>query len=606
MQQMGQIKIMPPELASQLAAGEVVERAASVVKELVENSLDAGATAVEIEVSLTRKRIRVKDDGFGIAPSELELALGRHGTSKITGIEDISKIGSFGFRGEALPSIASVSRLTLTSHRKGEKAGRRIVSEGGKVVDITDAPAISGTEVIIENLFYNTPARRKFTRANSTEQMHITSRVIQAALSAPGVRFGFIKDKKRVLELPPASSLLDRVRGIFGQEYAEQLVEADFGDYKIKITGLVGMPGFNRATAIDQYFFVNSRPVKDPVIRYAVARAYEDLLPRGRRPVVFLNIEMPPEQVDVNCHPAKAEVRFSSPGEVSSALLAAIRRSLGRAAVPHGETVAAFSQPVDGFGEGGTPAQRDGSVTPQAGPGLGAGFERTFEIWSSPFSHRAPAAESGEAELRSLDPQPAHGRLSSAAVPVGQLFRTFLVFEDGDRVVILDQHTVHERILFERVMRRMKTSAIERQALLVTDTFKLDTKSSGILSDHLTDFDSLGWLIEEFGENSFVLREVPALLVGKDYVEIVRELISVIAQSRDAEFTRMISDLAARMACRGSVMAGDALNLKEIAALAEEFAKVELPYTCPHGRPVALTVSREKLYKDFGRPPPRH
>ena len=588
---------MPPELASQLAAGEVVERAASVVKELVENSLDASATAVEVEVSLTRKRIRVKDDGFGIAPFELELALGRHGTSKITGIEDISKIGSFGFRGEALPSIASVSRLTLTSHRKGEKAGRRIVSEGGKVVDITDAPAISGTEVIIENLFYNTPARRKFTRANSTEQMHITSRVIQAALSAPGVRFGFIKDKKRVLELPPAGSLLERVRGIFGEEYADQLVEADFGDYNIKITGLVGMPGFNRATAIDQYFFVNSRPVKDPVIRSAVARAYEDLLPRGRRPVVFLNIEMPPEQVDVNCHPAKAEVRFSSPGEVSSALLAAIRRSLGRAAVPHGETAAAFSQPVEGFG---------GGVAAQAGPALGQGFERTFELWSSPSPYTAPSGGGGEAELRSLDPQQAHGRLSASAVPVGQLFRTFLVFEDGDRVVIMDQHTVHERILFERVMRRMKTSAIERQTLLVTDTFKLDTKSSGILSDHLTDFDSLGWLIEEFGENSFVLREVPALLVGKDYIEIVRELISVIAQSRDAEFTQMISDLAARMACRGSVMAGDALSLKEIAALAEEFAKVELPYTCPHGRPVALTVSREKLYKDFGRPPPRH
>ena len=598
-----QIKVMPPELASRIAAGEVVERPASVVKELIENSLDANASFIEIEASLTRKRIRIKDDGFGIAPGELELALGRHGTSKIGCLDDIYSIDSYGFRGEALPSIASVSKLTLTSYRKGEKTGRKIVTEGGKIKERLDAPQVPGTEVIVENLFYNTPARRKFTRTNSTEMMHITSRVIQSALGAPSVRFSFIKDNKRVLELPPAKSLLERVRSIFGQEYAQGLVEANFTDYNVKISGLVGKPDFNRATAIDQYFFVNKRPVKDPLLRSAVSRAYEDLIPRGRRPVVFLNIELPPASLDVNVHPTKAELRFSNPGEMSSVILHSIRKSLGSAARPQTQNAPAFSQPLAPFG-------RTGGADPShTAPGFGApshtqggGFERTFELWSSPSHASAAAAAATDFTERSLLMQSAHGRLSANAVPLGQLFRTFLLFEEGEKMVIMDQHTVHERILFERLMKRFKSCAIERQRLLVTDTFKLDAKSSGILADHLKDFTNLGWDIEEFGENSFVLREVPALLVGKNYIEIVRELITVIEQNRDAEFSRMVSDCAARMACRGAVMAGDALNLKEIAALAEEFAKVELPYTCPHGRPVAITVDKESLYKNFSRP----
>ena len=594
---------MAPELASRIAAGEVVERPASVIKELIENSLDAGASSIEIEVSFNRKRMRVKDDGLGIAPGEMELALGRHGTSKIGCFDDIYNISSFGFRGEALPSIASVSRLTLTSYRKGEKGGRKIIAEGGKVKERLDAPPLPGTEVVVENLFYNTPARRKFTRTNSTEMMHVTSRVIQSALGAPTVRFSFIKDNKRVLELPPAKSMLERVRAIFGQEYAQNLVEAEFTDYNVKISGLVGKPDFNRATAIDQYFFVNKRPVKDPLLRSAVSRAYDGLLPRGRRPVVFLNIELPPASLDVNVHPSKAELRFSSPGEMSSVVLQSIRKSLGNASRLNTENAPAFSQPLPPFGRTETPHQADASS--QFGGGSAAargGFERSFELWSSPHIAAAGGEAASDIFEKPLQMQATHGRLSANAVPIGQLFRTFLLFEEGEKMVIMDQHTIHERILFERLMKRFKTSAIERQRLLVTDSFKLDAKSSGILTDHLKDFSNLGWDIEEFGENSFAIREVPALLVGKEYGEIVKELIVVIEQSRDAEFSRMVSDCAARMACRGAVMAGDALSLKEIAALAEEFAKVELPYTCPHGRPVAMSVDRDSLYKNFSRP----
>jgi len=586
-----QIKILPEELASQLAAGEVVERAASVVKELVENSLDAKATGIDIEVSLPRKRIRVYDNGQGIAPGELEAAVARHGTSKVSCIDDIFRIGSYGFRGEALPSIASVSRLTLSSHRRGEDAGRKIVVEGGKAEAVTDAPAFGGTEVLVENLFYNTPARRKFTRSDATEMMHITSRVIQAALSAPGVRFNFIKEKKRVLELPPAKTLLERVGQIFGPEYAANLVPIEFDDFNLKVEGLAGKPDFNRATGLDQYFFINDRPVKDVVLRLAVARSYEDLMPRGRKPVAFIFIKTPPETIDVNVHPAKAEVRFQDPSKISGAVHTAIRRALGRSAVPHGDRLRSFSQSTEDF-----------AVQPAVPDRQGAYGESASGFVSSELWNRPDGGAGGTPLFTQLDLGADHGRLGDGALALGQLFKTFILFEDGDQLVIMDQHTVHERVLFERVMKRFRESSIERQSLLTAETVKLDAGLAGVLSDHLETLDGLGWGIDLFGRDSFAIREVPALLTDRDYGEIVRELVSFIAEHREVEFSKMVSDLAARMACRAAVKAGDALSRGEMQSLAGELAKADIPYTCPHGRPVAMTVSREKLFRNFQRP----
>ncbi|MEE8484192.1 MAG: DNA mismatch repair endonuclease MutL [Nitrospinota bacterium] len=591
------IKIMPAELASQIAAGEVVERPASVVKELVENSLDAGATSVEIEVSLKRRRIRVKDDGRGVPPGEIELALSRHGTSKIFCSDDIFGIGTYGFRGEALPSIASVSRLTFTSCRNGQKAGRLIVVEGGKTVDVKDAPPLTGTETLVENLFYNTPARKKFIRSDSTEMTHITARVIQAALSASQVRFTFIRDKKRVLELSPAKDLLERVRQIFGAEYAENLVEIGHEGFNIKVTGLVGKPDFNRASSMDQYFFVNKRPVKDAVIRMATARAFEGLLPKGRKAVIFLNISVPVETVDVNVHPAKAEVRFARSDVVAGAIISAIHKALGRFARQESGGPKAFSQERGVFTAG--PSMESGESAPAAAGERS--FARTFELWRPPDK----PDKMGFSGARETELQPglssAHGRLADGAVPIGQLFKTFIVFEEDGRMVVMDQHTVHERILYERLMKRFNNRAIERQALLTPETFDTDPKSAQMLEDHITTLGDLGWGLEPFGKNSFLIREVPSLLVGKDYCRIVGDIVSAIGENRDARFNEMIAGCISSMACRAAVKSGDALSLKEIAAMADELKKVELPYTCPHGRPIAYALSREELNRYFGR-----
>lgn len=589
MSEIARIKILPPALASQIAAGEVVERPASVIKELVENALDAEAAAIEVEVSLVRRRIRVKDDGHGIAPDEVELALSRHGTSKVGDTADIFGIGTYGFRGEALPSIGSVSRLTLTSFRAGNPAGRRIVVEGGETLAIEDAPPLKGTEVLVENLFYNTPARRKFTRSDATEMSQITAKVVQAALSAPAVRFNFIKDGKRVLELPPAATPIERVRQIFGAEYAQNLVPVAHKEFNIAVAGLVGKPEFSRATGIDQYFFINGRPVKDMLIRSAVLRAFEDLLPKGRKPVVFLNISMPLEVVDVNVHPAKAEVRLADPGKVAEAVVRAIRGAFGRSASAYVPPTSAAAQENSGFPAGVNPPPGDGK----------AAFVRTFEMWR-PERQPPPAEGAGEG-TEQIHLENAHGRLSTDAVVIGQAFDTFLIFEEGDRIVIMDQHTVHERVLYERFMKRYLEHKVERQGILVPVTFSTDPRLAEVIRAHLKTFADMGWGLEEFGGREFLIREVPAILEGKEFPPIITEMAQTLAEGRDENYKDVMADCVSRIACRAAVKAGEMLNRGEIAELAKELARTALPYTCPHGRPIAFSLSRDELWRFFNR-----
>lgn len=593
------IKILPPELSNQIAAGEVVERPASVVKELVENALDAGASSVEIEVSLKRRRIRVRDDGAGIAPDEMELALSRHGTSKISGPEGIFGISTYGFRGEALPSIASVSRFTLRSYRAGEKVGRTIVVEGGRTTDLFDAPPSKGTEILVENLFFNTPARKKFARSETTEMGRITSCVVQSALSAPGIRFNFIKDGKRVMELQAAGSLKERVLQIFGREYADNLVDISHSEFNVKVYGLAGKPHFHRATAIDQYFFVNKRPVRDMTLRSAAARAFDDLVPRGRKPVLFLCVDIPFDAVDVNAHPAKTEIRLADPSKISEAVVRGIRGAFGKASL------------VAGYERSGTVSQVLSPITHTAGDnrfvgenprpspvmsGDRAAFARAFELWRP---SRTEKGTPGVADKISFES--AHGRLSENAVALGQLFGTFILFEEGDTLVIMDQHTVHERVLFERLMKRHLDSSVETQGLLITETVDVGPSLAAVIRGHVKTYSTLGWVLEEFGENSFAIRQIPAVLVGKDYRSAALEVAETLGANPDADFKDVLGDCISRIACRGAVKAGDELGLQEIKGLARELSLADTPYTCPHGRPIAFSISRDELKRYFGR-----
>ncbi|MBI3794543.1 MAG: DNA mismatch repair endonuclease MutL [Nitrospinae bacterium] len=607
MEEYPKIKILPDELSNQIAAGEVVERPASVVKELVENAMDAGATALEIEVSLQKRRIRVRDDGVGVAPDEVSLALSRHGTSKIKDLDGIFGISTYGFRGEALPSIASVSRLTLSSYRAGEKAGRRIVVEGGKTIRTEDSPPLKGTEVLVENLFYNTPARRKFIRSEITEMGHITSRVVQSALSAPGTRFTYTKDGKRVMELAPAKNLLERVRQIFGTEYSDNLMEVSYSEFNIKVSGLVGKPHFHRATAIDQYFFVNRRPVRDMLIRSAVSRAFDDLVPRGRRPVVFLGVEIPFSAVDVNAHPAKMEVRLADPSKVSDAIVKGIRGAFGKTASTSdsGHWSGARQNPSDfqsGLAQGADTGGQGAENRPfqpypvGGGPSVeSGGFARAFELWRPLKSDQPEGAE------KQISLSNAHGRLAESSVAIGQIFRTFILFEDGDRLVMMDQHTVHERVLFERFMKRHVESSVETQGLLTPETITVSHSLAGVIKGHIPTFSSLGWVAEEFGENTFVVRQIPAVLSGKDFQSAFLEVAETIGANRDADYKDVLGDCVSRIACRAAVKAGDELTLHEIKGLARELSAANLPYTCPHGRPIAMSLTKDELKKYFSR-----
>jgi DNA mismatch repair protein MutL len=593
-----QIKLLSPELASQIAAGEVVERPASVIKELIENSLDAKSGSIEIEVSLKRRRLRVKDDGVGISSKEVELALARHGTSKVSDLEGIFGISTYGFRGEALPSIASVSRLTLTSFREGEKSGRMIVVEGGKTVKIEDSPPLKGTEVLVENLFFNTPARRKFSRSETTEMGQITSRVVQAALSAPEIRFNFIKDGKRVMELPPAKNLMERVRQIFGPDYADNMDEIDHSDFNIKVYGLAGRPNFHRATTIDQYFFINRRPVKDMVLRSALTRAFDDLVPRGRKPVAVICVDIPFSAVDVNAHPSKTEVRLAEPSMVSEAIVKAVRKAFGRP-LPASQYVSENPRqetprwPQHGLESSGIKA----AETVQSGSqGDRSTFARAFEVWRPNRPIMPDTEPNTQISLSS-----GHGRLAENAVAVGQLFDTFILFEDGERLVIMDQHTVHERVLYERYMKRHLESAVETQGLLVTETLNVSPAISGVILGHLKTFSTLGWAVEEFGENSFALRSIPAVLTGKDYKAAALEVAETLGNNKDAGFKDVLADCISRIACRAAVKAGDHLSLKEMQGLAQELSATQMPYTCPHGRPIAYSMTKEELKKFFSR-----
>jgi DNA mismatch repair protein MutL len=447
---------------------------------------------------------------------------------------------------------------------------------------------------------------------------HITSRIIQTALATPGVRYTFIKEKKRVFELSKAASLLERVHQIFGTEYSSSLIPIEHRDGVTVINGLAGKPGFYRATNIDQYFFVNGRPVRDPLIRMGVARSFDGLVPKGKKPVIFLNLILPQREVDVNVHPTKAEVRFSDPGRISAAIVGAIRGSLERAAVPHsvhvehGRSVAA--QNIGGMATAIAHSPTRFSDTRETGaPYTGAphvaapppGFERSFELWSEPLRKEGEVGGVGDSALPhpegTVQLENIHGRVSPETIAVGQLFQTFLLLEDGGSLLIMDQHTVHERTLYEKFMKRFRAKGVERQKLLIPETVKAGGSLFETVRRHLKTFSDLGWTVEEFGENTFMVREVPSLLSGKDIGPVFIELAETIEGARDSDYETMLHELVSRMACRSAVMAGDSLTREEILSMVRELGKTELPYTCPHGRPIAFEVKKESLLRHFGR-----
>ena len=655
---MNRIKLLSEQVANQIAAGEVVERPASVVKELVENSLDAGAQKIIVEIGAGgRSLIRVTDDGTGMSRDDALLSLERHATSKIVRAEDLASIATMGFRGEALPSIASVSRFTLTTRERENDSpeGTQILVNGGTIAEVKAAGSATGTSIEVRQLFYNLPARRKFLRTEETEAAHIQHYLTLAALAFPEVAFTFIKDTRTVWQLPAQKSgaavsskieaLRERLRALLGDEKLlpvnfsaalddenstpeeteisfetaapEKPAASEIPNLKsqIRIWGLIGSPGISRATRDGQFTFVNRRPVENRGLNYALIEGYHNSLMKGRYPVCCLFLEINPAAVDVNIHPAKREVKFHREFEIRKFTAQAVRDTL---LAFHAEPVKAFST---------TKAPSAPSVlefaTNASAPAL-PNFPEQLKPASSPpppippttqtplkmgFAsavQSAPSAKSAEASPTPISHFPSPTATPLLNVPlrlVGVVGKLYVLLESDRGLVLLDQHAAHERILYEQMLTRLEQNgSTPSQKLLLPETIELPPRDAQFLREQLAVLTRLGVGLSEFGERTFLLDALPPFVKAPDARRFIFDLVDELrAAGREVNLARLGEHTVAKTVCRHAVKANDPLGGAELENLVEDLRRCAMPYTCPHGRPTLIEMNYRELEKKFGR-----
>jgi len=601
----GKIHVLSGDVVSRIAAGEVVERPASVVRELVDNSLDAGATKITVEVrDGGRTSIKVTDDGEGMSREDAPLALQRHATSKIRSEQDLWSIRTLGFRGEALPSIASVSRLTLLTTTRDEPVGTKLALAGGVMEGCADVAATPGTQIEVADLFFNTPARKKFLKATATEFSHLCHTVQQAALAWPTVRFRLVHNGQEVLDYPAVSSLRNRLLQLYGQRWLEQVVEVRGDGPGLFLTGVTVQGAQARAGRTPQELFVNRRAVKSPTVSHAMTDAYGSFLAKGRYPQYVLFLDVSSERVDVNVHPAKREVRFADQEVVHRTVRGAIRQALGGS--PQGIQ---FDRPSVAGAAAGSESSRDERRTAwpgQSDMALRSEAAQSSVLWAGASGREAAGASVGGDQpmipgIREAVPS---YRISRAdeVIPLGQISRTFLVAQVGSELQVIDQHTAHERVLFERLWRAWLERRIESQPLLIAEPIEVPPQGAMLLARHLSELEQMGLTIEPFGAGAFVVRAVPAQLAHLDYGALVQDLVEELSEWNAASsLEARVRPILASLACHSAVRAGRAMALSEGKQLIEDWVSEGLPMTCPHGRRVALRLPAEELDKIFGR-----
>jgi DNA mismatch repair protein MutL len=600
---MSRIRLLPEILASQVAAGEVIERPASVIKELVENSIDAGAR--KIEVSVKRGGIsvmRVVDDGCGMDRDDALLSLERHATSKIRTSADLAAIATLGFRGEALPSIASVSRFRLTTREPSAVAGTEIIVAGGKIETVRDGGEAPGTQIEVRSIFYNLPARRKFLRSENTESRNIEHQLHLQATGHPEIAFVFVRDERVVLQLPAAASLLDRIRDLHGKDLVDRLlpVEKPKNDpAKIRIRGLIGQAGVSRQTRAQQLVFVNGRAIESPVLSAALREGYHTALMKGQFPVTFLFLDLDPAAVDVNVHPAKREVRFRDPSSVREAVVDAIRRTLesGRR-----DWQQQFQRP---------PSEPAVSIPQEQFPPA-AIEQRQFaeSVITRVIPSRAGSEESERVPEAAGITDPGYSGAEAINVVsssqqfqiIGVLNKLYVLMENQDGLVLVDQHAAHERILFEELRRRMEEQGVPSQRLLLAQTFELAPRDAEWVERNAATLQKMGIGIEPFGQNAFKIDSLPTFLDVSDPVTFMRKVIDGLkSASNGSSALRLGEDMIAKTVCRHAVKANDPLRYLEVEKLITDLLQCDLPYCCPHGRPTMIQISHGELEKKFGR-----
>jgi len=616
------IRRLPPETVNRIAAGEVVERPASAVKELVENALDAGARRIVVQVEAGGlSRILVEDDGSGLAPDELLLAVERHATSKLApdaaGDYDLLDIATLGFRGEALPSIGSVARLALTSRAQGASEAWSLMVEGGAVGRPAPAafPGPHGARVEVRDLFYATPARLKFMKSERTESQAITDEVKRQAMAHEATAFSLEIDGRAVLRLPAEApgpeGRLARLSAILGRDFADNALFVDHEREGVRLTGYAGLPTLNRGSASHQYLFVNGRPVRDRLLQGALRGAYADFLARDRHPVTALYLEVDPHAVDVNVHPAKAEVRFRDPALVRGLVVGGLRHALAgaahRTASTHSEAALSALRPQGqgGYAPGpsaaGFSAWRMGGWNPVAGSGRSAvlpGLEG--------LSARAEPAPGLADPGTPFDFAEAPADTEALDQPLGaaraQVHATYIIAQTRDGLVVVDQHAAHERLVYERMKAQLEAGGVARQTLLLPEVVELDPAEAERVASRTEELQALGLVVESFGPGAILVRETPALLGETDVAGLIRDIADDLAETGQALSLReRLQEVCSTLACHGSVRAGRRLTAPEMNALLREMEVTPNSGQCNHGRPTWVELKLTDIERLFGR-----
>lgn len=583
------IRILPPEIAEKIAAGEVVERPASVVKELVENSLDAGATDIRVEISEGGRRlIRVADNGHGIPEDEVELAFARHATSKLVTADDLQRIRTLGFRGEALASIAAVSIVTMVTRHKDEAAGTAIRLEDGVVISKERRGMSPGTIITVEHLFHNVPARLKFLRQPATEAAHVHAIVGRYALAFPERRFSLAHGDRVLLQTTGSGDVLEVLSRVYDHETAAQMIPLPSGERQgVRVSGFISQPSLTRSNRTYLTLFLNRRWIHDNGINQAIIQGYHTLLPQGRYPLAVVFLEMPPEWVDVNVHPTKTEVRFADGRRVFRAVMEAVRQALSEhASVPGFEPRA---EPTSWPGW----AERRQALISAGRPDVG----------EDQMSLPLPRPEPSSVTLRPApSPPPAQKR---EALPllrvVGQIGASYIVAEGPDGMYLIDQHAAHERILYEQLMEQRERGEIPVQALLEPLSITLPPVLAAAASEALDDLRKLGFDLEPFGQNAFLLRSVPAILSEHEPRRALEDVLESLESERHS-VAQAQEEALIRVVCkRAAIKAGQALSMAEMQEMIRQLEACRSPRTCPHGRPTMIHISAEQLARGFGR-----
>jgi DNA mismatch repair protein MutL len=598
------IRELPPNLVNRIAAGEVVERPASVVKELIENAIDAGASRIDILATAGGLGvIRVTDDGVGMDASDLALSVERHATSKLAD-DDLSHILTLGFRGEALPSIGAVARLAIQSRARGAAQAYEVAVDGGRKSALKPAALGEGTRVEVRDLFYATPARLKFMKSERAESGAIADMVKRLALAKPEIAFSLANGERTTLRLDPCPpGLIDhglaRLGRILGEDFVTDALPVSASRGEVALEGFAGLPTLHRPNAAQLYLVVNGRPVRDKLLAGTVRAAYGDLLPQGRYPMLALFLTLPPQDVDVNVHPDKTELRFRDPNGVRSLLIGAVRDALGKAG--HRATASLSQAALDRM------ARPEPSVTPPQG------FSQRQGYYGSPsrsfgFAERAQAPLSPLAEP-SGDMRAVTDNQQEAAYPLGaaraQVQDTFIIAETSDALVIVDQHAAHERLVYERLKRAFANGGIARQMLLIPEVVKLDAETAASVCSASGELERLGLVIEPFGASAVVVREVPSLLGTFPVKDLLKDLADELAERESEEGSRLLAErldhVLSTMACHGSVRAGRRLTPEEMNALLRDMEKTPFTGQCNHGRPTYIELKLADIEKLFQR-----